>query len=89
MGTEELARKSTAIINVSQYAMIFALSPNDMTELMKLYENSGGLNSTEREAIVHNPRGTCFFISSPNERGILEIEANDYTKNLFGEGTTK
>ena len=88
-GTPEIARKSTAIINVSQYSMIFALSPNDMTELMKLYENSGGLNSTEREAIVHNPRGTCFFISSPNERGILEIEANDYTKNLFGEGTTK
>ena len=74
---------------MSQYSMIFALSPNDMTELMKLYENSGGLNSTEREVIVHNPRGTCFFISSPNERGILEIEANDYTKNLFGEGTTK
>ncbi len=88
-GTPEIARKSTAIINVSQYSMIFALSPNDMTELMKLYENCGGLNGTEREVIVHNPRGTCFFISSPSERGTLEIEANDYTRKLFGEVAAK
>lgn len=82
-GTPEIARKSTAIINVSQYSMIFALSPNDMTELLRLYENSGGLNQTERETIVHNPRGTCFFISSPSERGVLEIEANGYVRGLF------
>jgi hypothetical protein len=34
-GTSEIARKSTAIINVSQYSLIFSLSPNDMTGLCK------------------------------------------------------
>jgi conjugal transfer ATP-binding protein TraC len=84
-GTPEIARKSTAIINVSQYSMIFALSPNDMTELMALYENSGGINPSERDAIVHSPRGTCFLISSPSERGILSIQANKETEKLFRE----
>jgi conjugal transfer ATP-binding protein TraC len=84
-GTPEIARKSMAIINVSQYSMIFVLSPNDMTELMALYENSGGINPSERDAIVHSPRGTCFLISSPSERGILSIQANKETEKLFRE----
>ena len=31
-GTPEIARKSSAIINVSWYSLIFSLPPNDMTE---------------------------------------------------------
>ena len=36
--SEELARKSTAIINACQYSFIFSLAPNDMHDLCKLYE---------------------------------------------------
>lgn len=86
-GTPEIARKSTAIINVSQYSMIFALPPNDMNELLALYQNSGGINEAEREAITHNPRGACFLISSPSERGCLSIEATEAQEDCFGEGT--
>ena len=39
-GSAELARKSSAIINVSQYSLIFSLSPNDMSDLCSLYEKS-------------------------------------------------
>lgn len=35
-GTPETARKSMAIINVSQYSLIFPLSPNDMSDLCAL-----------------------------------------------------
>lgn len=83
MGTSDTSKKSSALISVSQYSMIFALSPNDMNELIKLYENSGGFNEEEKDFILHNPRGTCFFIRSPNERGNLTIEANEYQKSLF------
>ena len=82
-GTPETERKSMAIINVSQYSMIFNLSPNDMSELLKLYENSGGFNETEKDFIIHSSRGECFLISSPSERGSLYIEATDYMERTF------
>lgn len=83
MGTAETAKKSMAIINVSQYSMIFNLSPNDMNELLKLYENSGGFNEIEKDSIVRSSRGECFLISSPNERGRLFIEATDVIEGAF------
>lgn len=82
-GTPEIAKKSSSIINVSQYSMIFSLSPDDMSDLGKLYEASGGFTDVEKENILHSPRGTCFFIGSSEERGIVSIEANDYERSLF------
>lgn len=82
-GTPEIARKSTAIINVSQYSLIFGLSPNDMTELCKLYENAGAINESEKDNIVHNRRGRAFFISSPKKRTNLDIVASEFIENLF------
>lgn len=82
-GTPEIAKKSSAIINVSQYSMIFSLSPDDMKDLNKLYEAGGGFNPSEKETIIHSPRGTCFFIGSPEERNVISIEANEFERSLF------
>lgn len=82
-GTPEIAKKSSAIINVSQYSMIFSLSPDDMKDLNKLYEAGGGFNPSEKETIIHSPRGTCFFIGSPEERNVISIEANGFERSLF------
>ena len=83
-GTPEIARKSTAIINVSQYFLIFSLSPNDMTELCKLYENAGAINESEKNNIVHNRRGRAFLISSPKSRTNLDIVATEFVEGMFG-----
>ncbi len=83
-GTPEIARKSTAIINVSQYSLIFSLSPNDMTELCKLYENAGAINESEKNNIVHNRRGRAFLISSPKSRTNLDIVATEFVEGMFG-----
>ena len=82
-GTNETLRKTSAIINVSQYSLIFSLSPNDITELCKLYENAGRINDLEKENIVHNPRGRAFFISSPSKRTNIEIIATNLTEEVF------
>ena len=82
-GTPEIARKSSAIINVSQYSLIFSLSPNDMTELCKLYENASAINEKEKDAIVHNPRGRAFLISSPSKRSNVDIVATNMTERMF------
>ncbi len=83
VGTEELARKSTAIINASQYSFIFPLAPNDMDDLCKLYEKSGAINESEQEDIINNGRGRAFVITSPSERTCVDIVAAEGIEELF------
>ena len=84
-GTPDTARKTEAIINVSQYSLIFNLSPNDLNELISLYKSSGSFNKEELDYIAHARRGECFMISSPSERGRLEIETTNYIEQGFSD----
>lgn len=83
-GSEETKRQASAVINASQYSMIFSLAPNDMTDLVDLYRNAGEINKDEQDAIVSAGRGQCFFISSAYSRTRFTIEANDMIKKLAG-----
>lgn len=82
-GTPEIARKSQALIDVCQYSLIFSLSPNDMSDLCELYSHAGQINEAEQQYILHNKRGTAFFITSPSKRTNIEIVTSDYIENLF------
>jgi hypothetical protein len=82
-GTPEIARKSTAIINVSQYSLIFSLSPDDMTDLCSLYAKAGEINKSEQASIVYNPRGRAFFIYGSASRTNIGITATPYAESLF------
>lgn len=84
VGTEEIARKSTAIINACQYSFIFSLAPNDMDDLCKLYDKAGGINENEQEQIVQAPRGRAFVIMSPSSRTNIKITVPPDVKELFG-----
>jgi len=83
VGSPAIAKKSAAIINASQYSMIFALAPNDMTDLVTLYKNSGEINKTEQNQITTNARGQCFFISGPMNRTLIHVETSDEMRKLF------
>ena len=83
VGTEELVRKSSAIINACQYSFIFSLSPNDMHDLCKLYEKAGEINESEQEEIVNNGRGKAFVITSPASRTGVEIVASKDMEQMF------
>jgi len=83
VGSPAIAKKSSAIINASQYSMIFSLAPNDMTDLVTLYKNAGGINKSEQESIVGNARGQCFFVSGPVNRTLISIETSDEVRELF------
>ena len=85
VGTEELARKSTAIINACQYSFIFSLAPNDMHDLCKLYEKAGEINETEQDQIINNPRGRAFVVTAPSNRTCVDIVASDDLQELFTE----
>ncbi len=83
VGTEELARKSTAIINACQYSFIFPLAPNDMHDLCKLYEKAGAINENEQDEIINNGRGRAFVVTSPTNRTSISIEATPEVEALF------
>ena len=89
VGSTAIQKQSTAIINASQFTMVLPLAPNDMTDLVTLYRNAGGINEDEQQAIVRANRGEVFFITSANSRVFLKIEALDpirlmfQTKNFF------
>ena len=85
VGNEELARKSTAIINACQYSFIFALAPNDMQDLVKLYEKAGGINENEQEQIVQAARGQAFAIMSPTSRSTFQIQTAQGITDMFQE----
>ena len=82
VGSAEIERQASAVINASQYSMIFSLAPNDMTDLVNLYRNAGGINQDEQDAIVTAGRGQCFFIASPYSRTTFMIEANEAIKAM-------
>ncbi len=83
VGSEELARKSTAIINACQYSFIFALAPNDMQDLVLLYEKAGGINENEQEQIVQAPRGQAFTIMSPSSRSSFRVQTSPGITEMF------
>jgi len=85
VGSEEIIRKSTAIINACQYSFIFSLAPNDMDDLCTLYDKAGQINEVEQDQIVNNPRGNAFIITSPTSRTNISIVASESAKKLFGE----
>ncbi len=85
VGTPEIQRQSTAVINASQYSLIFSLAPNDMNDLVELYRKSGEINESEQNTIVSASIGNAFFISGPMNRTMVQIVATPYVKRLFGK----
>lgn len=83
VGTPEIQRQSTAVINASQYSMIFSLSPNDMNDLVELYRKSGEINEEEQNSIVTAGVGQCFFISGAMSRTMMQIEAPSAIREIF------
>ena len=83
VGSEEIARKSTAIINACQYSFVFALAPNDIQDLVKLYEKAGGINESEQEQITQAPRGQAFTIMSPTSRSTFRVDTPASMTRLF------
>lgn len=83
VGTEDIARKSTAIINASQYSFIFSMAPNDMHDLCRLYEKAGEINETEQEEIINNGRGRAFVVTSPTNRTSIEVIVSKNMASMF------
>ncbi len=85
VGSDEIKRQSTAVINACQYSMIFALAPNDVNDLVELYKKSGGINEEEQNQIATAGVGQCFLITGPSSRTTVQVIAHNYVKQLFSD----
>ncbi len=83
VGSPEIERQSTAVINASQYSFIFALAPSDLNDLVELYRKSGEINKEEQNSIVTAGVGQAFVITSPMNRTTVQISAGDYVRKIF------
>ena len=83
VGSPEIARQSTAVINACQYSLIFSLAPNDITDLVSLYRNAGGINEEEQNQIVTASIGNGFLITGPLSRTTVQIDAAEYLTKVF------
>lgn len=83
VGSPEIERQSTAVINACQYSLIFALAPSDLNDLVELYRKSGEINPQEQNSIVTAGVGQAFVITSPMNRTTVQIVAGDYVKKIF------
>ena len=71
------------------WSIIFALSPNDVNDLIELYKNSGGINKEEQNSIVTAQRGQAFVITAPTARTTVHIRALEYVENMYEEKRKK
>lgn len=85
LGSQDIQRQSSAIINASQYSLIFQLAPNDMADLLQLYSSAGGLTEEEQEGIVTADKGVGFLITGPLSRTFLKIVALPHVRVITGE----
>ncbi|MCL2770830.1 MAG: DUF87 domain-containing protein [Firmicutes bacterium] len=85
MGDAAMIRQSSAIIAACQYSLIMSLSPNDVTELVKLYKNAGGMNETEQDQIANAGRGEVFMITGLATRTQVQIDVMPEVRELFDD----
>ncbi|MBR5226872.1 MAG: hypothetical protein IKV69_02225, partial [Clostridia bacterium] len=85
VGSPEIARQSTAVINASQYSLIFSLAPSDLNDRVELYRKSGEINQEEQNSIVTAGVGQTFLITSAMSRTMVQIVSSDHARKLFGD----
>ncbi len=68
VGSANIKKYTTAIVNGCQYSFIFGLNPADLQSLMDLYASVGGFSEEERLFIGNAGIGQCLFVVAPGQR---------------------
>lgn len=78
LGSDEIAKKTKAIINNTQYSFFFNLSPNNINDISDMYKSYGdGLSEDEKLYIAKAKRGEALFLASGFDRHKIKINISD------------
>ena len=68
VGSANIKKYTTSIINGCQYSFIFGLNPADLQALIDLYASVGGFSDQEKDFIANAGIGQCLFVVAPGQR---------------------
>jgi type IV secretory pathway VirB4 component len=68
VGSANIKKYTTSIINGCQYSFIFGLNPADLQSLLDLYASVGGFSEQEKDFIANAGIGQCLFVVAPGQR---------------------
>ena len=83
IGTEDIKKKTTAMINNTQYTFIFNLAPSDLNDVKLLYQSYGDLFPEETDFIQRAGKGDTLMIVHSYERYCLNISILDSEFRAF------
>ena len=74
VSNENVAKKTKAILNNTQYSFFFNLSPNNVKDVTKMYKSYGsGISEDERLFIAKAKRGQALFFVSGFDRHKIDV----------------
>ncbi|MGL5357939.1 MAG: Mbov_0397 family ICE element conjugal transfer ATPase [Metamycoplasmataceae bacterium] len=84
IGSEEVSKKTKAIINNTQYSFFFNLSPNNIKDIEEMYKAYGdGLSEDEKLYIAKAKRGEALFLVSGFDRHKIKINVSKQEINAI------
>lgn len=83
LGSDEIKKYTTAIINSSQYLKVLNLQPHDLAALNELYASYGGISPNETDFIARAKVGECLFAISSLYRMCLTINVSEGESNAI------
>ncbi|ALD66369.1 helicase HerA-like domain-containing protein [Spiroplasma cantharicola] len=91
LSTPEIAKKTKAIINNSQYAFIMQATETNINKIEKLYSDSDGFTEYEKKSLVTATQGFCLLITSKSRRFTLnmDVQQEDFRNIAVDESTLK
>jgi len=85
LGSEDVRKKTQAMLNNVQYQMIMNLSSQNIKVIAEMYENYGdGLTQPELDGIAGAKVGVGLLMISSFERHIIAVKVNEEQKKVFG-----
>lgn len=84
VGSPEVAKKTKAILNNTQYSFFFNLSPNNIKDISDMYKSYGsGLSDDEKLYIAKARRGEALFLVSGFDRHKIKVHVSEAEKESF------
>lgn len=75
LGSEEIRKKTMAMMNNTQYMMILNMSPKNLIDITEMFKSYGdGLSESEKNFIARAKRGQALFMVSGFNRHMITIK---------------
>ncbi|AVP49492.1 Mbov_0397 family ICE element conjugal transfer ATPase [Williamsoniiplasma luminosum] len=83
----DVAKKTEAILNNTQYSIIMKLSSDDLKAVNKIYERNGGLTQAQEEQLTFAQKGEGVLFIGTTDRQSFKQDFKPIVQELMNKGT--